>query len=112
MPNAARKPALPTEVQFLRERVVALETRNAELTHELLALRREGWAGAEKEQSTPSTSTAPQLPPAVISAILQRAPFAAGGAQQLLNFAVTQLAAQVPEDDILHSIMEGVNEDA
>ena len=110
MPNAARKAARPPEVQFLRERVVALETRNAELTHELLALRREGWAGAEKEQSTPSTPTAPQLPPAVISAILQRAPFAAGGVQQLLNFAVTQFAAGHDEGEVLRTIMEGVSD--
>src|SRR3970282_492836 len=65
MPNAARKAARPPEVQFLRERVVALETRNAELTHELLALRREGWAGAMRSNDN-DNYTHGGAPPTVV----------------------------------------------
>jgi hypothetical protein len=101
-----------SEVLFLRERVVALETVNQQLTSELLRLKREGWQGGNQSPSPsePRGPTVTVLPAAVAAAIQQRAGLAPGGAQQLLNFAVTALAANTEEADVIRTILNGVSD--
>jgi hypothetical protein len=102
--------ALRDENRFLRERVVNLETQNQKLTTEMLELRRQGWSPRETIPDGSVAVTRVNLPSAVIAAIQQREHYAPGGAQQLMNWAITQIAASIPEGDVVRTILEGVSD--